>query len=117
MSGPFTWDKLKKEARGNVIVSPLGVVDKAGEPGKLCITHDLSFKGRAPFLVNDKIDKNAFTTKWGTAVMVIDLVCLNIFPYLFFGHNGTFHHHHSLHQQGVGKSLLCTLTSCKGANG
>ena len=74
MSGPFTWDKLKKEAQGNVIVSPLGAVDKAGEPGKLCITRDLSFKGKAPFSINDKIDKNAFTTKWGTAAMVIDLV-------------------------------------------
>ena len=74
MSGPFTWDELKKEAHGNVIVSPLGAVDKAGEPGKLRIIRDLSFKGRAPFSVNDKINKDAFTTKWGTAVMVIDLV-------------------------------------------
>jgi hypothetical protein len=78
MSGPFTWDELKKEARGNVIVSPLGAVDKAGEPGKLRIIRDLSFKGRAPFSVNDKIDKNAFTTKWGTAASVIDLVCSNL---------------------------------------
>jgi hypothetical protein len=119
MSGPFTWDKLKKEARGNVIVSPLGVVDKAGEPGKLRITRDLSFKGRAPFSVNDKIDKNAFTTKWGTAAMVIDLVCASYHfsPNLFFGHNGTFRRRHSLHRQRVRQSLLCTLASCKGANG
>ena len=74
MSGPFTWDELKKEAHGNIIVSPLGAVDKAGEPGKLRIIRDLSFKGRAPFSVNDRINKNAFTTKWGTAAMVIDLV-------------------------------------------
>ena len=78
MSGPFTWDKLKKEARGNVIVSLLGAVDKAGEPGKLRIICDLSFKGKAPFSVNDKINKNAFTTKWGTAAMMIDLVRLSI---------------------------------------
>ena len=76
MSGPFTWDQLKKEARGNVIVSPLGVVDKVGEPGKLRITCDLSFKGKAPFSVNDRINKDAFKTKWGTAAMVIDLVSL-----------------------------------------
>jgi hypothetical protein len=76
MSGPFTWDQLKKEARGNVIVSPLGVVDKAGEPGKLRIICDLSFKGKAPFSVNDRIDKDAFRTKWGIAVSVIDLVSL-----------------------------------------
>ena len=76
MSGPFTWDKLKKEARGNVIVSPLGAVDKAGEPGKLRITCNLSFKGSAPFSVNDRIDKDAFSTKWGTAATIIDLVSL-----------------------------------------
>jgi hypothetical protein len=76
MSGPFTWDELKKEARGNVIVSPLGAVDKAGEPGKLRITRDLSFKGKAPFSVNDKINKDAFKTKWGTAAMIIELVSL-----------------------------------------
>jgi hypothetical protein len=74
MSGPFTWDELKKEARGNVIVSPLGTVDKAGEPGKLRITCNLSFKGNAPFSVNDRIDKDAFSTKWGTAATIIDLV-------------------------------------------
>jgi hypothetical protein len=76
MSGFFTWDELKKEARGNVIVSPLGAVDKAGEPGKLHIMCDLSFKGKAPFSVNNKINKDAFKTKWGTAAMIIELVSL-----------------------------------------
>jgi hypothetical protein len=76
MSGPFTWDELKGEARGNVIVSPLGTVDKAGEPGKLRITCNLSFKGNAPFSINDRIDKDAFSTKWGTAASIIDLVSL-----------------------------------------
>ena len=92
MSGPFMWDKLKKEARGNVIVSPLGAVDKAGEPGKLRITCNLSFKGSAPFSVNDRIDKDAFSTKWGTAATIIELVSLflSISPYQFFGHDGTF---------------------------
>jgi hypothetical protein len=74
MSGPFTWNELKKEAKGNVIVSPLGAVDKAGEPGKLRITCNLSFKGNAPFSVNDKINKDAFSTRWGTAATIIDLV-------------------------------------------
>ena len=76
MSGPFTWDQLKKEARGEVIVSPLGAVDKAGEPGKLRIIRDLSFRGKAPFSVNDKIDPNSYITKWTTAAMVMDLVSL-----------------------------------------
>jgi hypothetical protein len=74
MSGPFTWNELKKEAKGNVIVSPLGAVDKAGDPGKLRITCNLSFKGNAPFSVNDKINKDAFSTRWGTAATIIDLV-------------------------------------------
>ena len=30
--------------------------------------------GKAPFSVNDKIDKDVFKTKWGTAAMVIELV-------------------------------------------
>ena len=79
MSGPFTWDELKEEARGNVIVSPL---DKAGEPGKLCITCNLSFKGIALFSVNDRINKDAFSTKWGMAATIFDLVSL-FTPVLF----------------------------------
>jgi hypothetical protein len=67
MSGPFTWDQLKKEARGEVIVSLLGAVDKAGEPGKLRIICDLSFKGKAPFSVNNKINPNSYITKWTMA--------------------------------------------------
>jgi hypothetical protein len=93
MSGPFTWNELKKEAKGNVIVSPLSAVDKAGDPGKLRITCNLSFKGNAPFSVNDKINKDAFSTRWGTAATIIDLVSPfspPLFPYQFFGHVGTF---------------------------
>jgi len=77
MSGPFTLKELKKEARGEVIVSPLGAVDKAGEPGKLRIIRDLSFQGKAPFSVNDKIDPNSYLTKWSTAAMIMDLVSLS----------------------------------------
>jgi len=90
MSGPFTLNELKKEARGEVIVSPLGAVDKAGEPGKLRIIRDLSFQGKAPFSVNDKIDPNSYLTKWSTAAMIIDLVSpspsfilLSVFLYHF----------------------------------
>jgi hypothetical protein len=100
MSGPFTWDQLKKEARGNIIVSPLGAVDKAGEPGKLRITCDLSFKRKAPFSVNDQIDKDAFKTKWGTAAMVIDLVS----PLLLF---------RPIYSSAT-KALFAVITSCIG---
>jgi hypothetical protein len=84
MSGPFTWVELKKEARGEVIVSPLGAVDKAGEPGKLHIIRDLSFKGKAPFSVNDKIDPDSYITKWTMAAMIIDLVSLIFFYYHYW---------------------------------
>jgi hypothetical protein len=47
LSGQFTWKKLKKEVRGKVIVCLLGAVNKAGEPRKLHIVCDLSFKGKA----------------------------------------------------------------------
>jgi len=90
MSGPFTLNELKKEARGEVIVSPLGAVDKAREPGKLRIIRDLSFQGKAPFSVNDKIDPNSYLTKWSMAAMIIDLVSpspsfilLSVFLYHF----------------------------------
>jgi len=118
MSGPFTWDELKKEAQGNVIVSPLSAVDKVGEPGKLRTTRDLSFKGKAPFSVNDKIDKDAFSTKWGTAVMVIDLVRASYhFPPIYS--SATMAPFvvvtHCIGNES--DNLYCTLTSCKGANG
>jgi hypothetical protein len=63
MSSLFMWEQLKKASRGNVIVSPLSAVNKTGELGKLHITCDLSFKGKAPFSVNDRIDKDTLKTK------------------------------------------------------
>jgi hypothetical protein len=117
MSGPFTWDELKKEAQGNVIVSPLGAVDKAGEPGKLRIIRDLSFKGRAPFSVNDKIDKNAFTTKWGTAAMVIDLVRASYhFPLSILRPRWHLSSSSLLASARGRTQYFCTLTPCKGAS-
>jgi hypothetical protein len=104
MSGPFSWCELKKEARGEVIVSPLGAVDKAGEPGKLRIIRDLSFKGKAPFSVNDKIDPNSYLTKWSTAAMIIDLVSLFLFMYLFIY---SFFRFHICRTSCISKSSFC----------
>jgi len=117
MSGPFSWDELKKEAQGNIIVSPLGAVDKAEEPGKLSIIRDLSFKGRAPLSVNDKINKDAFTTKWGITTMVINLVRASLhFPLSILQPQW---HLSSSSLFALARSWthsFCTLTLCKGAN-
>jgi hypothetical protein len=131
MSGPFTLNELKKEARGEVIVSPLGAVDKAGEPGKLRIIRDLSFQGKAPFSVNDKIDPNSYLTKWSTAAMIIDLVSpspsfilfsvfLSISPSFFPFLRRTRRLIRLLHRQEVlsdsctGKKSYPTLASARG---
>jgi len=103
MSGPFTWDQLKKEARGNIIVSPLGAVDKAGEPGKLRIIRDLSYKGNAPFSVNSKIDPDTYLTKWGTASWIIELVSIFFFVSLLLVHR----HERLLHLSCTGMGVCC----------
>ena len=104
-------------------------MDKAREPGKLRIIRDLSFKGRAPFSVNDKINKDAFTTKWGTAAMVIDLVRASYyFPLSILSprwHISSSSLLASARSRTTSFRILmsckgassCILTSCKGANG
>jgi len=75
MSGPFSEFDLRREfGQQHVISSPLGAVDKAGEPGKIRAIRDLSHKGKAPHSVNDEVNADEETTKWGKASDMAEVV-------------------------------------------
>lgn len=85
MSGPFS----KKEAHhilgGHFISSPLGLVEKSGEPGKFRIVHDLSFKNEDGYTINSWLDADNFPTEWGTAAQIAEIVSISL---LRCSHNG-----------------------------
>ncbi|KAG2068414.1 hypothetical protein BDR04DRAFT_1024692, partial [Suillus decipiens] len=62
MSGLFTENKIFNILGGHFASSPLGVVEKSGEPGKFHIIHDLSFKSIDSFSVNSHLDSDGFPT-------------------------------------------------------
>jgi hypothetical protein len=74
MSGPFSADEVFNILGGHFVSSPLGVVEKAGEPGKLRVVRDLSYKNPDGYSVNSFLDSDDFPTEWGTAVQVADIV-------------------------------------------
>ena len=75
MSGPFSAAELRREFGGeHFISSPLGAVDKAGEPGKFRTIRDLSHKGKAPHSVNDEVNADEETTRWGKASDMAEIV-------------------------------------------
>jgi hypothetical protein len=75
MSGPFSESELRREfGQQHVISSPLGAVDKAGEPGKIRVIRDLSHRGKAPHSVNDEVNADEETTKWGKASDMAEVV-------------------------------------------
>lgn len=74
MSGPFTEDQVFDILGGHFASSPLGVVEKSGEPGKFRVVCDLSFKNDDGFSVNGHLDSDDFPTEWGTASQVAELV-------------------------------------------
>lgn len=74
MSGPFTKDQVHDILGGHFVSSPLGVVEKAGEPGKYRVVRDLSFKNTDGYSVNGQLDSDDFPTEWGTASQVAEIV-------------------------------------------
>ena len=57
--------------------SPLSAVDKAGDPGEIHITHDLSYKGIAPHSMNDEVSPDKEPTCWDKATVMSEVVsCL-----------------------------------------
>lgn len=65
--------------------SPLGVVEKAREPGKFRVVRDLSFRNDDGYSVNGQLDSDDFPTEWGTASQVADIVSyLHLAPFGFY---------------------------------
>jgi hypothetical protein len=74
MSGPFTADEVFEILGGHFVSSPLGVVEKAGEPGKFRVVRDLSYQNPDGYSVNSLLDSDDFPTEWGTAAQVAEIV-------------------------------------------
>lgn len=74
MSGPYTAREVQSKLKSHFMTSPLGVVDKAGSPGKYRLIQNCSFKNEDGFSVDDFIDANDFPTTWGTAAEVAQIV-------------------------------------------
>jgi hypothetical protein len=74
MSGPFTADEVFEILSRHFVSSPLGVVEKAGEPGKFRVVRDLSYQNPDGYSINSLLDSDDFPTKWGTAAQVAEIV-------------------------------------------
>jgi hypothetical protein len=79
MSGPFSADEVFNILGGHFVSSPLGVMEKAGELGKLCVVRDLSYKNPDGYSVNSFLDSDDFPTEWGTAAQVADIISTSIY--------------------------------------
>lgn len=78
MSGPYTKEDVHDILGGHFVTSPIGLVEKAGEPGKFRIVRDFSFKNDDGFAVNNYLDSDDFPTEWGTASQVAEIVSSSI---------------------------------------
>lgn len=75
MSGPFTAKQVESELGGFFVSCPLGLVEKAGEPGKFRIIRDLSYHNKEDgYSVNEHLNADDFPTEWGTAAQVAEIV-------------------------------------------
>lgn len=74
MSGPFSEDEVFNILGGHFVSSPLGVVEKAGEPGKFRVVRDLSYQNSDGYSVNGFLDSDDFPTEWGTAAQIAEIV-------------------------------------------
>lgn len=74
MSGPYTKDEVHRILGSHFATSPLGLVEKAGEPGKFRIVRDFSYQNEDGFAVNNFLDSDDFPTEWGTAAQVAEIV-------------------------------------------
>lgn len=75
--GPLSLSEVERKLGGAVVISPIHAVPKGSEPGKFRIVENLSWR-RSPAdpSVNDYLSADVFKTKWGTAVMIGNLVSL-----------------------------------------
>jgi hypothetical protein len=64
------------------MLSPLGVVEKAREPGKFWVIRDLSYQNPERYSINSFQDSDNFPTEWGTAAQVAEIVSALIYTEL-----------------------------------
>lgn len=89
MSGPFSKTQIEQELGSNFVSCPLGLVEKAGEPGKFRIIRDLSYINKEDgYSVNAFLDADDFPTEWGTASQVAEIVSYHYCVLLV--HTGAF---------------------------
>lgn len=81
LEGPFDQHSLEA-ILGFFRSSPLGVVEKAGSPGKFRVIRDLSFAGSAGSSINDSLDADDFLTSWGTATEIEKMVSTSPCPHV-----------------------------------
>jgi hypothetical protein len=106
MSGPYTHQQIEQELSGHFVSCPLGLVEKAGEPGKFRIICDLSYKNKEDnYSVNSFLDADDFPTEWGTASQVAEIVCLST----MFNFFSAYMHLHLLLFRGTFCALLHIL--------
>jgi len=75
MSGPFSACQVESELGGFFVSCPLGLIEKAGSPGKFHTIRDLSYHNKDDgYSVNDNLDADDFPTEWGTASQVAEIV-------------------------------------------
>ena len=75
-SGPFTREELERKI-GPFRSSPLQIATKEGAPGKPTKYHvcqHLSYKGKAQFSINDKINSDEYPMHWGKATDIAKIV-------------------------------------------
>jgi len=75
MSGPLSASQVEAELGGFFVSCPIGLVEKAGSPGKFRIIRDLSYHNKDNgYSVNEHLDSDDFPTEWGTASQVAEIV-------------------------------------------
>jgi hypothetical protein len=81
MSGPFSEDNLRAQFRElHFQTAPLSAVPKVGNPGELRIVRNASFQGSAPCSVNDQINPDEQSTRWGKASDMAEIVSHSLYP-------------------------------------
>lgn len=72
LEGPYSRQEMERRLGGPFRTAPLGVVEKAGSPGKFRIVQNLSAAGGLGYSVNDHLEP--LGTEWGTAPTTGDIV-------------------------------------------
>ena len=78
MTGPYGMNTVKQILKSDFMSSPLLVIGKSGSPGKFRLVQDCSHKNKDGFSVNDFVNAEDFTTEWGNAAEVAQIVSISL---------------------------------------